>query len=261
MGTPLHSDERLREEPVARRGARAAESDGLENRCGGNLTVGSNPTPSATGSSMRVMGKLRLFLSIAAAAAIVASGSPAKADASWEDPAGDANAFSIDRLAVESTPRPSDPELDIRQVAFTLEGDSIVATTSMEAGGFASASGGSVWRFHFGHKDDQYFFQAQAGTPEYSQVFTSVPRFYRVTPDDPDPTSNGEELRCDCKMTLDLAKGNVRFAIKTASVAKTLRTPLGSLELKELEMKSYRRLQWYLLADVAPAPEGMTFRA
>ena len=30
-----------------RRGARAAESDGLENRCGGNLTVGSNPTPSA----------------------------------------------------------------------------------------------------------------------------------------------------------------------------------------------------------------------
>lgn len=29
------------------RGARAAESDGLENRCGGNLTVGSNPTPSA----------------------------------------------------------------------------------------------------------------------------------------------------------------------------------------------------------------------
>ncbi|CCG43040.1 hypothetical protein PHAMO_570035 [Magnetospirillum molischianum DSM 120] len=32
---------------LLRRGARAVEWAGLENRCGGNLTVGSNPTPSA----------------------------------------------------------------------------------------------------------------------------------------------------------------------------------------------------------------------
>ena len=31
-----------------RRGARVVESDGLENRCTGNGTVGSNPTLSAT---------------------------------------------------------------------------------------------------------------------------------------------------------------------------------------------------------------------
>lgn len=30
-----------------RRGARAVEWDGLENRCGGNSTEGSNPSPSA----------------------------------------------------------------------------------------------------------------------------------------------------------------------------------------------------------------------
>ena len=207
------------------------------------------------------MTKLRLFLTLVAAAAMVASASPARANSSWEDPAGDANAISIEAVAVESTPRPSDRELDIRQVGFALEGDSIVATASMEGGGYPTASGGSVWRFYFRHKDDQYFFQALAGTPEYSQVFTSVPRFYRVTPDDPDPTSNGEELRCDCKMTIDLAGGKVRFAIKTASVAKTLRTPLGSLELKELDLRTYRRAQFYLLSDLAPAPEGLVFRA
>lgn len=37
----------------SRRGARAVEWDGLENRCGGNSTQGSNPCPSARESSVR----------------------------------------------------------------------------------------------------------------------------------------------------------------------------------------------------------------
>ena len=167
------------------------------------------------------------------------------APAGWEDPAGDATAVWVEQVELgESSPRPSDPELDIRNVSLAVEGDSIVASASMEAGGFAVGSGGSVWRFYFGHKDNRYFFQALAATAEYSQVFTSTPRFYRVTPDDPDPTSNGEELRCDCKMTIDLDGGKVRFAIKTESVAKTLRTSVGSLELKELDLRTYRRVQF-----------------
>jgi molybdate transport system ATP-binding protein len=36
-----------------RRGARAVEWDGLENRCAGNCTVGSNPTPSAKSKTIR----------------------------------------------------------------------------------------------------------------------------------------------------------------------------------------------------------------
>ena len=207
------------------------------------------------------MRRLHFLLILAVAAAVVASGSPAQANSSWEDPAGDATAISVEAVAVESSPRPSDPELDIRTVGFALEGDSIVATAAMEAGGYPSASGGSVWRFYFTHKKDQYFFQALSATPEYSNVFGSVPRFYRVTPEDPDPTSNGEELRCDCKMAIDVEGGKVRFAIKAESVAKTLRTPLGSLEFKELDLRTYRRAQFYLMADIAPAPEGHVFRA
>jgi hypothetical protein len=37
----------MRNLPAVRRGARAADSGGLENRCPGNRTVGSNPTLSA----------------------------------------------------------------------------------------------------------------------------------------------------------------------------------------------------------------------
>ena len=40
-------------DPLERRGARVAESDGLENRSRGNSTVGSNPTLSATHAVLR----------------------------------------------------------------------------------------------------------------------------------------------------------------------------------------------------------------
>lgn len=188
---------------------------------------------------------------------------PARAsELSWEDPAGDATAVGFEQVpGGETSPRPSDPELDIRTIAFTVRGDSIVATARMEAGGFPKASGGSVWRFYFTHKQDQYFFQALAGTAEYSQVFTSVPRFYRVTPDDPDPTSNGEELRCDCKMTVKVDQGTVEFAIKSSAVAKPLKSAPGAIELAKLELRTFRRAQFYLLSDIAPAPEALKFRA
>jgi len=202
----------------------------------------------------------RVLLAALICIALAGSGLPARAGpASWEDPAGDATAISIEGVAQESTPRPSDPELDIRAVSFALEGENIVGTASMKAGGFAAGSGGSVWRFYFSHKKNRYFFQAVAATAEYSQVFSSTPRFYRATPED--PTSNGEELKCDCKMTVDAKAGKVRFAIKTAAVAKPLKAAAGSIELTGLELRSYRRANFYLLADVAPAPAGTTFRA
>ena len=209
---------------------------------------------------MTLLRKALLFLVVLGLASQAA---PARADLSWEDPAGDATAVGFEQVpGGETSPRPSDPELDIRTVGFTLQGDTIVATAKMEAGGMPKASGGSVWRFYFTHKQHQYFFQALAATPEYTAAgFTSVPRFYRVTPDDPDPTSNGEELRCDCKMTVKIDEGTVQFAIKTASVAKPLRAAPGSIELTKLELRTFRRAQFYLLSDVAPAPEALKFRA
>ena len=208
--------------------------------------------------------KRAVMISVLAAMAMTAGTVlPARASTlAWEDPAGDATAIGFEQVpGGETSPRPSDPELDIRTVGFALQGDSIVATTKMEAGGFPKASGGSVWRFYFSHKQDQYFFQALAATAEYSQVFLSTPRFYRVTPDDPDPTSNGEELRCDCKMAVNVDQGTVQFTIKVSSVAKPLKVAPGAVELSKLELRTYRRAQWYLLSDIARAPESSKFRA
>lgn len=208
--------------------------------------------------------KRALLVSVFAAIALSASSAvPARAaEASWEDPAGDATAVGAEHtVAAEASPRPSDPELDARTVAFTVQGDSIVVTAKMEAGGVAAASGGSVWRFFFTHKEDRYYFQATAASAEYSQLFTSTPGFYRVNPDDPDPTSNGEELRCDCKMTVKLDEGAVQFVIKTAAVAKPLKVAPGAIELTNLELRTFRRVQFYVLSDVAPAPEPLKFRA
>ena len=195
--------------------------------------------------------------------ALAAGSAPTQASAtSWEDPAGDATAVGFEQVtAAEASPRPSDPQLDVRAASFTLQGDSIVAVAKMEAGGFAAASGGSVWRFFFSHKQDRYYFQVVAASAEYSQVFSSTPGFYRVTPEDPDPTSNGEELRCDCKMTVKMDEGTVQFTIKSASVAKSLKTTPGAMELGQLELRTFRRAQFYVLSDIAPAPESLKFRA
>jgi hypothetical protein len=38
---------------ILRRARLVADGDGLENHCGGNVTVGSNPTPSALTSENR----------------------------------------------------------------------------------------------------------------------------------------------------------------------------------------------------------------
>jgi hypothetical protein len=205
------------------------------------------------------MKKATSALAFIAVLLMVAGAAPTQARTAWEDPAGDAT--GVDDLA-PSTPRPSDPQLDIRTASFSVEGDSIVVTTKMEKGGFAVASGGSVWRFYFTHKTGTYFFQALAATPEYSQVFGSTPRFYKVpVAVVQDPTTNGEELKCDCKMVTDVPGGTVKFTIKTASVAKPLKVAPGGIELTKMDVRTYRRAQFYTLTDVAPAPAKATFKA
>lgn len=205
------------------------------------------------------MKKATSALAFIAILLMVTGAAPTQAKTAWEDPAGDAT--GVDDNA-PSSPRPSDPQLDIRTASFSVEGDSIIATVKMEKGGFAVASGGTVWRFYFTHKSGTYFFQALAATPEYSQVFTSTPRFYKVpTGAVQDPTSNGEELKCDCKMVTDVAGGSVKFTIKTAGVAKSLKVAPGGIELTKMDVRTYRRANFYTLTDVAPAPAKATFKA
>lgn len=229
------------------------------------ILKGDAPTADNPGRGRSRIGSMRrtVQLFLAGLIALGAWGLPVRASGTaWEDDAGDATALGAEHtIASETSPRPNDPELDIRTVTLDVEGDSIVATAATEEGGLALGSGGSVWRFFFTHEDQRYFFQALAASAEYSQVFTSSPGFYRLDPSDPDPTSNGEALRCDCKMSVDLDAGTVRYSIKTDAVAKTLKSAPGSIELADLELRTFRRMQFYVLADISPAPDNTVFRA
>ena len=196
----------------------------------------------------------RSLLLIVALVGLAAQAAPSRASAEWEDTEGDATALP----GVESTPRPSDPELDVVWSKFSVSGDSIVATTRVVKLGVAIGSGGSVFQFHFKHKDVGYYLQGLTGSAEYQQFFINTPRFYRVNPD---PTADNEELRCDCKFTTDPKTNAAVFTIKTSSVAKPLKASPGAIEMGSLAVKTFRRANNYIDADISTAPASLKFRA
>jgi len=200
---------------------------------------------------MKLRRTLLLFL---AAVALATQAAPGRADAEWQDPEGDATALP----GVESTPRPSDAELDILSSNFKVSGDSIVATTRLAKLGVAVGSGGSVFQYRFKHKDVGYYFQGLTGSAEYQQLFLNNPRFYRVNPD---PAGDDEELKCDCKFATDPKTNSAIFTIKTAAVAKPLKVAAGGIEVGGLEVRTYRRARNYFDADISAAPDSLKFNA
>lgn len=186
------------------------------------------------------------LLSCLSAAALTAPGSAAPA-VEWADPAGDANGLP----EVESTPRPSDPELDVLNVTFNRRGDSLVASLRLERLGIAPGSFGSVYRWYFTLKDAEYYFMARSATPEYDQLYYSTPAFYQVDPLGVEDV----ELRCDCKAIFDSKTNTVSFAIKWDGIKKTIK---GG-ELTNLYALTFRRYSLFIDADTARAPEKASF--
>jgi hypothetical protein len=191
---------------------------------------------------------------VLAVAGFAGAAAPARAEAAWTDAKGDATALP----GVESTPRPSDPELDIVASSYRVVGDSIVATTRVERLGVAVGSGGTVFHFRFTYKNDEYYLQGLTGSAEYQQLFLNNPRFYRAAKDE---VSDPEELRCDCKFATDPKSHSATFTIKTEAVAKPLKASAGTMELKNLNVRTFRRINFYVDADISRAPEKLTFRA
>lgn len=196
----------------------------------------------------------RILLLTLAVLTVASQGTLGRAAADWEDESGDATALP----EMESSPRPSDAELDILLSSYSVSGDSIVASTQLEAIGEAPGSGGSVYQFHFHHKGQRYYLQSLTGSPEYSQLFLGNPRFYRANDD---PAGDPEELRCDCKATVDQKTKTATFSIKTSGVAKALKASVGAITLEGLEVRTFRRLYTYLPADTSVAPEALKLQA
>jgi len=176
-------------------------------------------------------------------AALAAPGSAASA-VEWTDPAGDANGLP----RVESSPRPSDPELDVLNASFALKGDSLVAAARVQKMGIAQGSFGSVYRFYFKHKTSSYYFQARTATAEYDQLYYSTPGFYRESADG---VTDPEVLKCDCKASFDTKTNTATFSIKTEGIRKTLK---GG-DMTGLYVQTYRRYPNFIPGDKASAPE------
>ena len=62
-------------------------------------------------------------------------------------------------------------------------------------------------------------------------------------------------------MVTDVPAGIVKFTIKTAGVAKSLKVAPGGIEVTKIEVRSYRRANFYTLTDVAQPPAKATFKA
>ena len=182
------------------------------------------------------------------AAGGLASPGSAASSVDWEDPAGDANGAP----EVESTPRPSDPELDVLYASFAVQGENLVASARLEKLGIAPGSFGSVYRFYFTHKDATYYMMARSATPEYDMLYYSTPAFYRAAAT---PVDEDEELKCDCKVTFDTKSNTVSFALKMNGLKKTLK---GGGELKALHVLTFRRYSLFIDGDTARAPEKAT---
>lgn len=173
----------------------------------------------------------------------LASPGSAASSVEWEDPTGDANGAP----RVESTPRPSDPELDVLFASYAVHGENLVASIRLEKLGTAPGSFGSIYRFHFTHNDTGYYMMARTNTPEYP--YSSDPAFYRSGPLG---VQDDEALKCDCKVKFDAKANTVSFAIKLDGVKKALK---GGGELTDLYVKALRRANVFIDADTARAPE------
>lgn len=96
--------------------------------------------------------------SILLALVLVLWGSPARAgELNQPDPAGDATAVGD----VESTPRPSDPELDILGVKYSSDGKEFRIDMKMAKIGQPAAAIGFTYRLNFTHGATSYQFLYQ----------------------------------------------------------------------------------------------------
>lgn len=88
---------------------------------------------------------------------------PAQAGAlAWEDTKGDATGWTAQEVeALESTPRPSDPELDLLFTSWATSGDTIVIVIRLDKLAQPQASQGATYTANFNYDESPYSFRYQ----------------------------------------------------------------------------------------------------
>lgn len=184
----------------------------------------------------------------------VAAPLQAQAELNWTDPAGDATGL----LGESSTPRPSDPELDILEARYGFSGANFVAFARVERIGLSAGSQATAFRFHFRSGKDRYYLQSVfASSPQYLDLFMEggMPALYRVT------EAGTEALECACSGRFDFKQSTATFSLTKQSLARALNTPVGQIDLRELSVETLaHQVANYSSVDQAPAPEGSALR-
>jgi len=156
---------------------------------------------------------------------------------------------------MESSPRPSDDELDILSSQYRFAGDDLVAMTRIKRIGVALGSGASAYRLHFSFRNQRYYFEAVLWLQGYPTTFLpcgGCSGFYRAGPSGP------EEVACACRTSWDFKSYSwVSFIIRKSSLAKALGVGVGQLDLGDLRVETLRHLYSYSPSDVSVAPKGL----
>lgn len=159
---------------------------------------------------------MRKFLTTAVglglAALLVAGGSPARAAGTeYKDPAGDATGLS----ATETSPRPSEPELDFTDVSYVSDGTNFTVSSKVQKLADPVASGGAAYRWSWNYDGIKYELVLQLPTPPTDTAFVRGGIF----------RGNGTTIETNCCKTKYDAKTNtVAVTLSLTSIAKGVKT-------------------------------------
>jgi hypothetical protein len=142
-------------------------------------------------------------------------------EVTWSDPAGDAT--GLDPLpppapaVASSSPRPSDAELDLRELSLATDGTKIIFSATTTAFGVPAGATGATVRFVFEFAGVGYQLIAQRTSPEFATAISTALFFRAREPRSP-------ELACrECQVVYDPKTKKVTVVAQIASLASGIK--------------------------------------
>ena len=180
---------------------------------------------------------------------------PARAGSlTYADNAGDATAVRDTNL-----PRPSDPELDILEVAWSTTADDLIITTELESIGEPVGSNGWAVAQYLDYEGIRFEILVQDVSTPSDQVFGDGV-YLRVAGD------SSTEYPCVCRTYSEPATAKVTVHVELHSLGTAARIidprlprPRAGATFSDLETVSYRMAGFLLSADRAAPPPETTF--
>lgn len=189
-----------------------------------------------------------------ATALAFASSPPARAgELRVKDPAGDATGFDLaGNPEAESTPRPSDAELDILEGTWSSDGKDFKIGLRLAAIGHPIGSAGYSYRLNFTHADVAYHFLYQVLGPPDAQT---VSFFFR---------QGSTVIDCRCSGKVDGKTATLNITAEIASLGRAIKAsggaPLGpGTKLTKLSGSTDRILGFLVAVDRVQPAAGTTF--